>query len=104
MMARCVSSASRGRDADEFRTDFRSIRILQKIRVLQKPLGRRATERAASSPNRTEPDHESAVVARQGNPLRPPPLPHYFFFLCFCPLCFAVPPRGGPRDEPSPGP
>jgi hypothetical protein len=79
MMRHCISSGGRWRGADEFEPDFRSIRVHQKVRVLQKRLGRRVFERAASSPERTELDYESGVSARQAYPIRLCPRTDDFF-------------------------
>src|ERR1700730_3621545 len=91
--------AGRWRDAEESQPDFRTIRAPQKVRVPQKPLGLWAIERAASSRNRTEPDHESAVVARRGSLVRLCPLPDCVFHWCHCRFGLAVLRRRGQKGD-----
>src|SRR5467141_971213 len=70
-----VHQAEEG-DADETQPDRRI------IRVLQRPLGRRAIKRTASSSYRTEPSHDDAVVGGQTKPARIRPLSDYVFYWC----------------------
>src|SRR6266853_2702812 len=85
-----VHQAEEG-DADETQPDRRI------IRVLQRPLGRRAIRRTASSSYRTEPGHQGVVAARQARPARICPLSDRVFYWCRCHLGLAVLPRYAER-------
>jgi len=85
--------AGRWRDADEFRSEFRSARLLES------PTAFRVIERAVSSLKQTESDHARAVGVRQAAPVPLCPVSDRVFHRYRCRFGLAVLQRRGQTGD-----